>query len=158
MESVRQYLLAVTAAALICGIVKCVVDEKSVSGTVIRLVAGLIMTLTVLSPVVRLNLGVLPEIASAFAADGKLAASYGEELAAQQVNTIIKDQLQAYILDKAAAFGAKLEVEIIMPDDNSSQPEGVILRGDVSPHAKARLQEMIEEDLSIAKEKQQWIG
>ena len=158
MEGIRQYLLTVTAAAIICGMAKTIADEKTVSGTVIRLIAGLIMTLSVLSPVVKLNLGELPDITSAFVAEGKVAASRGEELAARQAMVIIKDQLQAYILDKAASFGAELEVEVLMPDDGSAQPEGVILWGNVSPYAKARLQDMIEEDLNIAKEKQQWIG
>ncbi len=158
MEGIRQYLLTVTAAAIICGVAKTIADEKTVSGTVIRLIAGLIMTLSVLSPVVKLNLGELPDITSAFVAEGKVAASRGEELAARQIMIIIKEQLQAYILDKAASFGAELEVEVLMPDDGSAQPEGVILRGNVSPYAKARLQEMIEEDLNIAKEKQKWIG
>lgn len=158
MEWIRQYLIAVTAAAIICGIAKSIADEKAVSGTVIRLIAGLIMTLTVLSPLLKLNLGELPDITSGFVADGKLAATQGKELAQQQLNAIIKDRLRAYILDKAASFGAELEVEVLMPEDGSVHPNGIILRGTVSPYAKARLQEMIEEDLNIAKEKQQWIG
>ena len=79
-------------------------------------------------------------------------------MAAREINAIIIEQLQAYILDKAADLGAELEVEILMPDDGSGQPQGVVLRGAVSPYAKTRLQQIIAEDLDIAKEKQQWIG
>lgn len=158
MEGLRQYLISVTAAAMICGIAKTVADEKTVSGAVIRLVAGLVMTVTVLAPVVRLDLGVVPELTAGIAAEAKQAAAVGEDLAEEELRSIIIDRLEAYILDKAAAFGARLQVEILMPEDGSIEPEGIILRGDVSPYAKQRLQQIITEDLNIAKEKQQWIG
>ena len=158
MDGLRQYLISVTAAAMICGIVKTVTDEKTVSGAVIRLVAGLVMTVTVLSPVVRLDLSQLPELTAGISAEAKQAAAVGEELAEEELRSIIIDRLEAYILDKAAAFGARLQVEVLMPEDGSIEPEGVILRGNVSPYAKQRLQQIIAEELNIAKEKQQWIG
>lgn len=158
MDGLRQYLISVTAAAMICGIAKTVVDDKTVSGTVIRLVAGLIMTVTVLSPVVSLDLGRLPELTDGITAEAKQAAAVGEDMAEEELRSIIIERLEAYILDKAAAFGASLQVAVLMPDDGSAQPVGVILRGAVSPYAKQRLQQIIAEDLNIAKEKQQWIG
>ena len=158
MDGLRQNLIAVTAAAIICGIVKSIADEKTVAGTVTRLIAGLIMAITVLSPVVELELGELPVLSGNLVADAKAAAAEGEEMAAAEVNAIINEQLQAYILDKAADFGAELEVEFLMPDDGSVQPDGIILQGTVSPYAKTRLQQIIAQDLEIAKENQQWIG
>ena len=45
-----------------------------------------------------------------------------------------------------------------MPADGSVQHDGIILQGTVSPYAKTRLQQIVAQDLEIAKENQQWIG
>lgn len=158
MASLRQYLIGVTASAIICGIVKSISNEKTLSGAILRLIAGIVMTVTVLSPVVDLKLGDLPVLSGDLLAQASAAAEAGENLASAEINAIIKDRVQAYILDKAAAFGAALQVEVTMPDDGSRLPEAVTLYGSVAPYAKVRLQRIIAEDLQIAKEKQQWIG
>ena len=158
MGSVRQYLIAVTAAAIICGIAKSLWSEKTVAGSMLRMIAGIIMTLTVLSPVVHLKLSALPELSAELVTQANSAAAIGEEMAAAEINAIIKEQVRAYILDKAAGLGASLDVEVTVAADGSHRPEEVILRGKISPYAKARLQSMIAEDIQIAKENQQWIG
>lgn len=158
MEGIRQYLIAVSAAAIICGIAKSLADEKTAAGSVIRLIAGLVMTMTVLSPVVELDLRDLPALSGEIIAEASAAAAEGEKMAAAETNIIINEQMEAYILDKAADFGVELEVEFYMPDDGSLQPEGVTLRGTVSPYAKSQLRQIISQDLGIAKENQQWIG
>ena len=55
MEWLQQYLVSVTAAGIICSIAKSACDVKTVSGSMIRLIAGIVMTVTVLSPVMTLN-------------------------------------------------------------------------------------------------------
>lgn len=155
MDGLRQYLISVTAAAIICGICKYFADEKSASGTVISLIAGLIMAITVISPIVTLELGELPALSDGFITEAKDIAAVGEELASVEVNSLIIDQLEAYTLDKAASFGAAPEVKFHL--DDSMQPEAVTVCGAISPYAKVRLQQILEEDLGIAKENQQWI-
>ena len=46
----RQYLLGVTAAALICGIIKSLFPKKGTMGTVMKTLLGLAMVLAVVSP------------------------------------------------------------------------------------------------------------
>ena len=75
MEGLKQYLIAVTATASICGIAKIIADEKTVAGSMIRRIGGLIMTITVLSPVLELNLGELPELTSGLVSEAKEAAA-----------------------------------------------------------------------------------
>ena len=158
MDELRQYLLSVTVAAILCGITKSLWSEKTVTGSILRLAAGVIMTVTVLSPVVRLNLAELPELTYDFVRQAKAAAAFGDEMALAEKSAIIKEQTQAYILDKAAALGADLEVDVTLADDGSCRPETAVLEGRISPYAKARLQSIIAEDIQIAKENQQWIG
>lgn len=157
MESLRQYLISVAAAAIIGGVVKNLSDEKSTSGTVIRLITGLILVMTVLSPLVSLHLSDLPDLSESIMAEAKAVSSDGEELARQQMETVIMEQLEAYILDKAASHGVTLEVSF-RDFDESMVPRQVILRGKVSPYVKSQMQSEISAELGIAKENQVWTG
>ena len=158
MDFVRQYLLSLMASAIICAIVKSVTNEKTFSGGMIRLIAGIIMTLTVLSPVMSLDIGDLPSLTAELTADAEAAAATGKEMADAEMKAIIIRQTQAYILDKAADYGAALVAEVIMPQDGSLKPLGVIISGSASPYAKAQLQKIIADDIQISKENQQWIS
>ena len=153
----RQYLLSIVGAAIICSITKNISNEKTLSGTMLRLVAGIIMTVTVLAPVVNLDLNDLPLMTTNFMDEASAIAAEGEEMAASARNAIISDRAEAYILDKAAAFGAALEVEVTI-SDGTMMPEGARIKGAISPYAKLQLQRIMEQDLQIAKENQQWIG
>ena len=158
MENLRQYIIAVTAAAMICSIAKSISSEKNTAGTILRLIAGIFMCVTVLSPVVRLDFSALPALSENFVEQANAAAAQGKNATADEINTIITEQIQAYILDKAEAFGSRLQVEVHIATDGSYRPEIVTLQGNISPYAKSRLQQIIEEDLQIPKEDQQWIG
>ena len=158
MDSIRQYLLSLVVSAIICAIAKSVTSEKSFTGGITRLIAGIIMTLTVLSPVMTINIADLPILTTDLTDEAAAAAAAGKEMASSEMNSIIIQQTQAYILDKAADFGAALEVEVLMPQDGSSLPIGVILNGNISPYAKTQLQRIIAEDIQITKENQQWIS
>lgn len=116
------------------------------------------MTLTVLSPVMLLDIDDLPSLTAELTADAEAAAAAGKEMADAEMKAIIIRQTQAYILDKAADYGAALDAEVIMPQDGSPQPVGVIISGSVSPYAKAQLQKIIADDIQISKENQQWIS
>ena len=153
----RQYLLSIVGAAIICSIAKNISNEKTLSGAMLRLVAGIIMTVTILAPVINLDLNDLPLMTTNFMDEASAIAAEGEEMAASARNAIISDRSEAYILDKAAAFGAALEVEVTI-SDGTMMPEGARIKGAISPYAKLQLQRIMEQDLQIAKENQQWIG
>ena len=154
MEGVSRYLLSISAAAIICGIAKATVDEKSAGGAMIRLIAGLIMTFTVISPVVEIDFGDIPALSSGISYDAEVVSEAGKEMALQEINSIISDELEAYILDKAASVGANIRVELRL---DGYVPAAVTIHGTVLPAAKQRLQKIFETELGIAKENQQWI-
>lgn len=158
MEDLGQYLLSVLVSAIICALAKSVSNEKTVPGAMIRLAAGIIMATAVLSPLLTLNPADLPAISKDIAQEADAAVTEGKEMAEQEMRSIIIERVEAYILDKAASFGAVLDVEVLMASDGSNQPAGVILSGSISPYAKSQLQSIIAEDIQIAKEYQQWIS
>lgn len=156
MEGLRAYVISVTAAAMICGIVAGLV-KKNGAGELIRMVCGLVLAFTVLRPIAGLKLDQLPFDLPSLPS-GEDAASQGEKITREAMEDIIKSQTEAYILDKAAALGVNLTAEVLLGEDTIPVPVGVILSGACSPYAKSELTDAIEKDLGIPKENQLWTG
>jgi hypothetical protein len=61
-------------------------------------------------------------------------------------------------LDKAADFGAQIEVTVSVTMDAVPIPCGVRISGAYSPYARLRLGEIIHQELGIGEEAQNWIN
>lgn len=154
MEGLRGYAFSIVTAALLSGILLGFVP-KGTSGELMKLLCGLFMTFTVLSPMVKLDIGVFWE-ASGFAADGTWAAEAGTAIARDSAADIIKAKTEAYILDKATEVNAGVCVEVRLREDSVPIPVGVTLWGDVSPYARQHLESILTRELGIAKEEVKW--
>lgn len=153
MDAIKEYLLSVTAAAVICGLVTALAGKSdSVSG-LLKLLCGLFMCATVIKPAVDVKLDDVYNFTEQLAVNSDLAVSRGEEMATEEMKRIIKDRTETYILDKANALGAEVEVEITLED---VIPAGVTVTGDLSPFAKSSLAATITQDLGIPPEEQIW--
>jgi hypothetical protein len=133
-------------------------DEKSTVGTLIRVMGGLLLSFVILSPVTNWNFDAVASFAESFESAGNLAAETGSNLAAEEAGLIIREELSAYILDKAADLQTDLQVEILLSNDSIPTPESVTLIGTVTPYAKIKLQKILEQELGIPKERQIWTG
>ncbi len=156
MESIRQYIVTVCAAAMICGIVRHLAEKKSPAGELIHMLCGIFLTVTAVSPLLKIQIRDISSLIQDFQQEGEMIATQAEQQSVEDRNEIITSAAKAYIMDKAAALNAELEVEIILSEETVAVPCGAILRGNVSPYAKVRLMEILESDLGIAKEAQQW--
>lgn len=155
MEAVRQYIISVTAAAILCGILTAMVGGKQIK-RVWKLIVGIFLTLTAVKPLADIDLESVPTLAETYSLQAEAAVLEGETMLNSQRQGIIKSRLEAYILDKAKAIGVTLTVDVSL--DDKSLPVSVRLSGDVSPGAKSRLQSIIAADLGIPKEAQIWVG
>ena len=155
MEALRQYVISVVAAAMLCGIVVRLFPNGS-GKQVGKLICGLFLVYTVLSPISRVDFSKLPDFSLRYMDDAEDAAAMGENLARDSMADIIKEETEAYILDKAADLHANLHVEVTVGED--SLPTAVTLSGEASPYARRQIQAIIANDLGIAKENQKWIG
>ena len=54
MEAIREYLLSITAAGILCSVVKRILGEKGTSASVGKLITALFMVITVISPIKHL--------------------------------------------------------------------------------------------------------
>lgn len=153
---VKAYVLRLVAAAILCGILRVFLNEKNTVGKIGRLLCGLFMMITLLSPVTQFSFKditwyfeSLTEQAEEYANNGKLSAE-------KSICGIIKEQAAAYILDKAEGIGLKIAVEVELSEDHNPVPCGVTISGDASPYAKEIIRSYIETNLGIPKERQIW--
>lgn len=157
MEQLGRSVLSVVTAAVIVGILASLTHEKNGVGVLIRMICGLFLALHLISPFTQLDFDVIASFTENFSAEGDLVAAGGTEMASEARRTIIIEQTQAYILDKAEHLGAALEVEVNLTQEEIPVIDSVRLQGSISPYAKIKMQQMMEADLDVPKERQIWI-
>ena len=150
MEHIREYLVSVTAAALLCGVIRCFTGDKGI----VPLLSGIFLVLTVIRPVSDISLDDLSWAGLEIMDDADYAVSEGEDYADAAMARHIKDRCEAYILDKAESFGIRISAEFTLNDE--MMPAGCIIRGEVSSYARQQLSQILQSDLGVPREAQQW--
>ena len=156
MTDLRSYFLSVISAALITAIVRRLMGDKGSAAAVCKLMSGLVLTFTVLSPLVNLNLSGMNGFTDAYAYDAQQAVTFGTQISADALEKSIKEKTEAYILDKAKQYDAELSVQVMLTDETIPKPKSVVISGNISPYAKNALQNIIRTDLGVDKEYQIW--
>lgn len=158
MDAIRQYFLSVTTAAIICAVLKALPGSKGITGGIVKLICGLFLAFTVIRPVTDIRIEDFSVFIGDISADAQTAISIGEDFSRDNLAALIKEEAEAYILDKAQALNADIQVTVAVSRDSQPSPEEVYITGNVSPYIKAQLQKIITEDLGVAKEYQIWIS
>lgn len=158
MKDIASYIISVTAAGVICGIISSLLGDKGAISEIGKMLAGIFLAIVIVRPLADIRLSGLEDYLSGLSLDGNAAAEEGWKMAEESMAGIIKSETEAYILDKAASMHVDLSVEVIVENTSPPSLSGVRLCGAVSPYAKQQLSRMIEEDLGIARERQTWIG
>lgn len=149
-------MLSVVSAAIIAGIVTKLLGDKGTLGTVGKLMAGLFLTLTVISPLRDIRLQDLTEFTDPYTQMASAAAEEGKTMTSEAIAKRIKQECEAYILDKARQLDTALAVSVTLNDSTLPAPVGITLTGNISPNSKRTLENIIEQDLGIPKEAQVW--
>lgn len=153
MDTVREYLLSVTAVSILCGIIGTLAGKKGVVSSILKLLMGTVLALTVIHPLVNLQITHFHWYIDGLSSDVQAAVTHGEDMSVQAMEGIIKSETQAYILDKAASLEVDLYVEVIL---NNMVPAEVHLSGPISPNARMQISAWIADNLGIPKEAQYW--
>ena len=156
MDGIREYLIGIVAAALVCGAVTTLVSNKTAIGLSVKFIAGLLMALVVVRPWVSISFDELFGWSEDIGVDGMDYAHSGEIMANEAYRTSIKQQMETYILDEAKALDCALTVEVILSDDDIPVPNTVTLSGDISPYARQVITTLLTERLGIKQEDQIW--
>ena len=156
MDTVREYLIGVIVTAILCGVITNVLDTKSLVGTTIKLMAGLLMLLAVIRPWVSISLDNIFDWTADITANGSGFVADGDRMAQEAYRKSIIERTRAYIVDEAKALNCELTVEVILSDDEIPIPKQVRLAGEVSPFARQALTNFMTENLGINREDQIW--
>ncbi len=154
MESIRQYLISVTAAAVICGSITGILGNKGTIGSIAKFLCGLFMTITVFSPWVDFQMPNFGSFMDTYQKEAELSVADAQIVSGQMKSEIITEQVRSYILDKADSMGLSVSVDVSL--DDTLLPNVVIINGEASPYARARLCNYILENLGIPEEKLLW--
>ena len=157
MVGVGSYLMRLTGAALVCGVINKLMGEKGMLSSLVKLLTGVFMLLTVISPLLDIRLESFDSLEN-MKLDAQHAAAMGQIDAKNEMADIISRQTEAYILDKAENLGANIKVKIMLTEDMPPVPCGAELTGRISPYGKKVLSEFMEAELNIPMEAQKWSG
>ena len=148
--------MSIIVAAILCAVIKGFVGEKTATGKIANLLCSVLMAITMIAPLKDINFYNIPSFFNTLSSDADEFIQDGESMAEKSLTDIIKAQTEAYILDKADRMGLDISVEVELDDKNSNAPDRVTVKGKLSPYAKEVLSSFLQDDLGIAKEKQQW--
>lgn len=156
MESVTRYILTVCSAAIACGVVKSLTLKKGPASELIHMICGVFLAVTAVRPLIDIQITDLAAVTDSCQWDAEQIAEEARQDAQSSMNEIIITRARAYIMDKAATLNAAIDVQILLSEDTPAIPCGAIISGTVSPYAKTRLSEILESELGIVREAQQW--
>lgn len=156
MDSIRQYLLTVLCGAFICAIIIRLAGKHHLCANIIRLVASIFLSLSVIAPALKLDLQEITEQFNITEKSGISIVSESQKTVLEETAAIIIERTETYIEDKATMYGANLNASVSISDITTLLPDEVVIHGNISPYGKTVLKNIIEEDLGIPEKKQTW--
>ena len=114
----KEYILSVVAAAVVCSIARGLLSTKTANGRIVGLLTGIFMTVTAVAPLANITFTGVADYINGLSYDADRYVSEGKLLAEIQTADIIKSQTEAYILDKADRIGLQITVEVELDDCN----------------------------------------
>lgn len=154
MEGIRQYILSVIAASIVCSVVKKITGSKY--RPIIKVICGVFMAITILAPVVRFDFTSIDVNPHESFTDIQSVLLQSEVDADASLSSIIKEETKTYILSKAELLGLDINIDVTL-DEDTHVPVKVMIYGDASPYQKSQLSHYIENTLAISEEYQEWV-
>ena len=142
---------------MICGIILCFA-EKSREGPLLKLICGLVLTFSLVNPILNIRAGDWQALGMDFEGDAREAAEEGRAQGENKVRMLIKQETEAYIMDKARDMNLDIHVEVTLSRQALPAPETVTVTGILPPYGKAKLSRILAEELGIPRENQKWIS
>lgn len=155
MEAITSYILSLSCGAILCSIILSISGTDGAGGSLRRMICGLFMAFLAISPLKDVNLEKFYQEMESYSDEADAAAQWGIAQAEGATAAIIKDQCEAYILDKAGELGMEVEVYVSL-DAQSRLPVAVSLTCSATPYQKQVLTDYIRETLGIERSQQQW--
>lgn len=155
MDGIRSYFLAVVAACMLA-VLACALLKNSRLQRITRFIAGILILLTVATPLLRID---LDGLADRIAALGEHAGFDSRQVSKDYqtlLRALVRENTEGYIEKKAAALGGTIRAEVTVSSGEYPQPEHVILTGSMLPDAAKELETYLRDSLGIPAEEQEW--
>lgn len=150
---------SIAGAALICSAAMALTPKTKVKSA-LRLICGLLLICAMLSPLVRNGAPELSMNISQYRAQAAALSAGAQENSNELSRTIIEDELEAYILDKAREMGetpGEIKLELRWSSEGFWYPQSAEINGaGLSVTGRNRLENLIEAELGISPERQYW--
>ena len=150
------YLKSLICATIISAIVVNIFKKKTPIGHHIRLLVGIFLSITIISPLYKLEIPDFDIYKSSLDIEAQKIVGEGESLYEAQRRSIISQQLEAYILNKATELNADIRVAIKLSEEDIPTPVSVEIEGSVAPYDRFVLEKYIANEIGIPKERQMW--
>ena len=149
----RSWLFGLTALSALLALAEGLVTQEGIR-RVLRLTGGVLMILVLLRPVVRMDLENLHFSLDALRQEAETLEEEYTRQQAEQLSAGIEEELASYIWDKAQALGLDCQVSVTVEtgEDGVPAPRSVDITGEYSE----ALSEIIEKDLGVPREQQNW--
>ena len=153
----KGYLIEITAAAILAALIR-KLAPKSGAGRGARLGAGLLVLLCLLQPLGRFYRDGTALFSWDWGQVDPMASDEVSKEANRLMESLITQQAEAYILDKARAMGLEAEVTVkVRLEDRYPVPWAVTIRGSPTGQQKSALETEIQDALGIPPERQEWL-
>lgn len=150
--------MGLTAAAILASVIRRIAP-KGITGQGARLGAGLLVLSAMLLPLGKLDLTAGAVAAARRGYTGIMEADDLERETNRRMEALITDAAEAYILDKAQAMGLELRAEVTLRlKDRYPVPWAARLYGSPTEQQRRTLSELLERDLGIPPDRQEWCG
>lgn len=154
----RSWLLALVSVSLLCAVADALMPKGAVR-RVGRLVCGLTLVASILTPLARLDLEGSQRWLEDWLAQTRLREEELDRAVGGQLKTLIERDCAAYIVDKAAQLGldCTARVECERSEDGVYLPARTETSGLWTAGAQEKLIRVIETDLGVPRERQFYV-
>lgn len=151
---IKSWIAGIAGAAVFCAVMTEITPKGSVK-SVVKAVCGMVMAIALISPLLKLDFDSYSLNMAKYRVEAEKITAGGKEISDSLSRTIIEEQCETYILDKAQFLDAALsgaEVTVKWSSEGYWYPVGCRLEG---PYSEA-LAGAIESELGIKREGQIW--
>lgn len=160
MEFAGEWVRAIAGAALICAAATALTPKGKVKN-VLKPICGIVLIIAMINPIVKQDLPAMSLDISDYRKRADEIIGSSEEKQDNLSRTIIENELEAYILDKAQSLDMSLDsVEVLAKwgDEGCWYPYEVKLNANIPQMEQKLISNSIEAELGIPKERQYWSG
>ena len=157
MDSIRQYVISIISAAIICGIIKGMIGNGLSQG-IIKILCGSFLAFTFIKPIGVFSFESINASMSLAIDEGNRLVTDGQNASRVAIQNEIADRISKSVAQKAKNVGAEITVEVIYSEDSIPVPIALEIVGEISPYAKVQLSHYILSEYGIGEEDIHWIG